>query len=301
METWRGGDRNPDGSLTECATQQLRDKVGKIFSNVDVDKKSLLKPLLSNKDHIRAEDVMFTRINERGLTAFVPAQKVGALAITEKRFYVKVSDMPLEMVAASAGREVRSCIVDLTTKTTRLEVLWTEKRPSLFTVTDCGGQAFQGKHCLFKRDQLGLRGDALYDPPHRKVRNVSLAENRSGLRHAKMEWLIVQRFLGGPYGSHANLVMVQEGSKQYFAAFDHTEAIFGACYEIICLAFYKGRLPANFGSDDHMRQVWELTRNNPMIAAASWKSAQGRWFTFGKRTENPFRTTPCCFHPCFSS
>jgi hypothetical protein len=89
---------------------------------------ALQKQRLANKYHCKAFDNALHLGAGLSCADFVVQKPPSALAANERRFMVKVTSCPPSVQAVSSDRELRSCIQDRDTGTTRLEMCWGSKR-----------------------------------------------------------------------------------------------------------------------------------------------------------------------------
>ena len=284
LPDWHGG-HTVNGVLTEGALQEFENKCRQLFAAQSDDttpiKGSLLRTLQANRDAILAEDHALVLTTGRGLAHFLPSRRVGTTQAGERRYFVGVATLPPHLQACSPGRAQRACIYNARTNETRLEVSWQAPRPALFFTTDMGSAAWQGKRALF--NVLGLRGGAIFDPPHRKHRNHILACNRAGLHFVRLEYAICQNYLRGPYGSQGHFGTVKAAAVEYYSSRDCSDHIFQYLYEPICEAYYGGEPPPGYGTIEHQQHVFALCAECPLLKRIGPATAFGRWFTWSKK------------------
>ena len=110
-------------------------------------------------------------------------------------------------------------------------------------------------HTLF--NVWKLRGGEFFDVPHRRVRSLKLAISRAGLSCIEMEMSICFGYLLGPFHSESNVQTCLQLATEIFAAFDSSFEVYRLLYEAIVDDRYGAKLPAGYGSEGHVEQLWK--------------------------------------------
>ena len=77
--------------------------------------------------------------------------------------------------------------------------------------------------------------------------------------------------------------MLQEACTEMTTNFDHSFAIFRVLYPWIVRAKFEGNIPADFGTEDHMRQTWREVPRTEILQTISNMSVRNRWFIWNQK------------------
>ena len=276
---WNGGRRaGAGGLLTDDARHNIEVRAknaAKVMPPPGGGTASLVQAMQPNVEKIRSLDNALLRGTDasvKGLVHFKAESCVGVLATGEERFTIATDGLDEEI---SLGRPYRSCIRVLETNTSRLEIFWTESRPSIWSWLDLGGIGWPTKQILYYR--WNIRGGECFDSPHRLVRIRANATNKNSLQFVTMEWAIVFQFLHGPFASEANYQMFKDAADELFKNFDFTYQLYREFYGWIVEDVYEGIIPPGFGSEEHMQAMWNTLPTRPIFKKMGELQKGNRW------------------------
>jgi hypothetical protein len=218
-----------------------------------------------------------------GLDAFLPEVRPHALSHTEKRFFVDIADVPLEIQLLSPGRSRRACVLEAGSSPS-LEVHWGGSRKLLHLFLDQGSVGWPSKHFLFAH--VGLRGSYWRDPCHRTHNNVLRSWHQTCINFVKLEVNFLINLTRGPFSSAAFFGTLHQASRQYLESCDHTDKLFQMlCPDIVRDQCGADELPLDFGTQAHMQAVWEALPQARVLNCKGGRSKFSRWFQFNQRAE----------------
>ena len=189
LTRWHGQEVDSQGWLSEEGLQKIIQRADALVNEKSSGETGLpsgtfAKAYLSNREHFLACDLALQFVTaSSGFTDFHMEQLPGKLKAGETRFFVEVKDLPAEIQRISEGFLERSCIHNPIDNSTRLEVLWSEPRPSIWTCGDMGSAAWKWK--MKGVYVFQLRGGERPDPPHREQRCRENAINASNGKYIK--------------------------------------------------------------------------------------------------------------------
>ena len=281
--------------LTAAGKQAVRDRMQAIFEAKRAAKKkgfvNVKQRRLANKYHLLAMDhAIQNGLGMLGFLAFRAPRPLLPLGATERRYFVPMDSLPADLQQLAAGRTRRACIADSAPGTQRLEVCWSEPRPSLHCVLDMGTIGWPSKFGLFHASKGQLRGWWEVDPPHRRHNNAKNALSQSGLTWAKLEVLLSTTVASGPFDGAAFFGVIQGAATELFQEFDHTCALFVHWYPRLSFQLHEGRVPLTYGTDEHMVEVWRMASEAWVLHRKGMKAKLGRWFQVFQR---PREQEPC--------
>ena len=204
-----------DGLLGTLAMDAFNARTDIMMKGLDAprgQKGSLCTTYMANRAHILANDWALQVLTTKGYNHYKVPDNFGVLASTEHRYFVKVASLPddLRELGAQQGHVERSCIYNSKTKETRLEVAWSEPRPSLWSLTDQGSSGWHGKLNLYYA--YNVRGAERFYVPHRTVRNRALAIGASDGGFVKSEWPMLFGWCSAPHRTHGNGQLLRDVS-----------------------------------------------------------------------------------------
>ena len=104
---------------------------------------SLQKKCMANREHALGSDHALRSVTDQpGFEHFHVYGTPGRLGENEERFTVDIDDIPGECLPHSDGMVKRSCIGNMKTGETCLEVCWGEDMPSIWKWSDQGNDAW---------------------------------------------------------------------------------------------------------------------------------------------------------------
>ena len=204
--------------------------------------KKLAQARLSNKEDALANDWTWKQSTTlTGLVYFQRETPVKALGKSQQRFYRQTSDLPEAIQVASRGHARRSCIRDAT-GTSRLEVVWSKRSASLFSVLDMGSASWPMQGTLYDSSKGKLGGDYGWDPPHRRHRFHINSLSRAGLDDAVAEVHLVLEFKKAPFGRSGFCGVISGATKELFEEWNHNTPLFAdKHYPRLSHAMHRGR------------------------------------------------------------
>ena len=197
---------------------------------------------------------------------------------THLRYFVDVADLPEDYKAASGNRLKRSCIYDHDEETPRMEAAW-KKRCTAFVWLDRGANSWPSRSILMS--ECGLRMVRGFDVFHTRSNGTTKAYSRCGLGATKTALAFVTSFLRGPWHSGGHGGKYGDAAKQLHKNLKYDSSFFQCFYPMICSCWWGSGLPANYGSKDHMKEVWNnwpavlsLEKVAPAEKGSRWYSTQ---------------------------
>lgn len=163
--------------------------------------------------------------------AFIAAAPNTPLQPGEKRFWVAPEALPEALRTWLQGRSRRSCRA-AGAQPSRLEVQWEAPRRGSPLL------AGHGVHWLASEDGAlscwSLRGSFGFDACHRWYDSFENSMTSAGLHLLKLENLLVQTFLGGPFHADSNYGRLLDAVREWVASSDAGAPLFVAMYGAIC-------------------------------------------------------------------
>lgn len=206
LPDFRGADTRAPGTLKDSGAELARQKLAKsLRSRKSAGPKAKSKNIalkqrrLANTYSLLATDnALQGGIGVAGLVQFCADLPVGKLPLGSRRFFVPIHKLPQPWQATAEGRTCRSCVRDAA-GATRLEVPWTEPRPSIHWTIDQGSIGWLAKVFLLTADShKRLRGRLSMDPAHRRHNNVHLAMSKASVMWCRGEALCLQTLKVSP-------------------------------------------------------------------------------------------------------
>lgn len=136
--------------------------------------------------------------------------------------------------------------------------------------------------------KFGLRGSFTNDPPHRRHNDCMNAYKHSGLTLLRLEAGIVYTFSLGPFKSDGWHGCLVQAAKQWHATSTFRDDLFQLLYPHIVHDKYIGKPPGDYGSEKHMREVWDDIPRCAGILRQDFSMKFSRWYNFVEKT-NAFR------------
>ena len=188
------------------------------------------------------------------------------------------------MQEVSQGPDFRWAVRDLVTKKTFLEVDWGTSRPSLWSCIDGGSDQWQQQ--LKQYYKFRVRGSDRYDPAHRVTRcreRTIIAANGAWI---KAEFGIILSFVRGPWSSEANHQLILNAASEIFKNIGHNIPLFkNFIYDRVTLSKNTGRLPPNFGTAEHLKQLWGEVQDDKLLTCIGEDFSPNHWKCFTDRME----------------
>lgn len=282
----RGGATKAPGILKDGGAELVRQKLAKFFrSRKSAGAKARSKNItlkqrrLANKYSLLATDnAIQGGIGVAGLSQFCTGLPVGKLPRGSRRFFVPTHKLPQPLQATAGGRTCRSCVRDAS-GATRLEVPWSEPRPSIHWTIDQGSIGWPANVFLLIVDSpKKLRGWSSMNPAHRRHNNVNLALSKASVMWSRDEVLCLQSLTAAPYGAKSHFSVLREAANQMFLTLDHLSDFFGFYYPEISFQVHGGRLPGDFGSAEPRLFMWDFCAEAWAFKRPGTSSKAGRWF-----------------------
>lgn len=288
MATFHGQETTFDGNLTEEAIERMKERVDDaLMKPAEGGKKlaSLKQQYMASREHMVCSDHALRSITTAaGLNHFLVGHLPSVLGENEERFDVDLCDLPAAAAAFSKdqGFRKRLAIENTTTGETRLAVHWGKKMPSYWKWTDQGSDAWVPTIKIFY--DFRLRGGEVFDPPHRHVRNREKTISQTNGGRIKVEWGVNFAWLRGPWKSEGNLQMLKGGAHELFRNFDHNFRFFKLIfYARICRSMHQGKLPAGFGTEEHMKVTWAECKDDKVLNRLGEDYSPCRWKSWSDR------------------
>ena len=274
--------------LTQDAKDQISARIEALMVPLAVDVEppthgTLQKKYLANRAHaVAADQAIMSCTGAKGFQHFCADIKVGKLGDNEMRYSIPFAELPPEVQNVSQGMTHRFAIVNKDTGERRLEVAWGSKKPSLWAVTDGGADTWHHRLKLYYK--YGVRGSEKYDPPHRSVRVRDRTINGAEGAWIKSEFGLIFKFIRGPWQSEANFKLINSGANELFGNFDHTFPIFvHYIYPRICSLKYDDCAPSEYGSDAHLKFIWQEMQSDAILTGLGADYSPNRWRCWTQR------------------
>ena len=265
---------------------------------------SLADDHVANIQDIRALDnTLRHSLGVEGVKKFLAYHPCGPLGRDEERQFVKVEKLPPALLAAAHGRTRRSCIVkagDLSKA--RMEVAWSAPRCILHTWLDQGAVGWYGKFALY----LGfdVRGTFMFDPAHRRWNDILNAMTASGLHLLKLEILLIQTWLSGPFKGDGHFRRLEDAVEEWVKSSNYEDPLWEIMYPIVVRDLGQGKLPADYNSEAHKE---ELFLSLPRLAKEFlyyMNTKRNRWFQLIRKHQVLKKywsvTLTCALYVCIS-
>lgn len=210
-----------------------------------------------------------------GLGDFGFVQKPRALLQHERRYFVEAAELP-PAFAEDLGLLRRACIEDTTSNETWIETDWNSDRRLLVNALDCGSKARPGNFFLYSAGDI--RGCMFFDPLHTRYNRFKTAVNESDLADAWSEGGVLVGLRKGPWAGASHYGTFKDIAENYFGSADYNDKLFRLVYPTIIFFKYKGALPLDAYSDDHMASVWADGPQIKLLHSKGTKEKASRWF-----------------------
>lgn len=149
-----------------------------------------------------------------------------------------------------------------------------EFRPALHCAQDEGSI---GLPCMFwELQKMGVRGSVTEDEWHRITNDLAAAARASGLWKFILEWGCVANFRAGPWRGASFLQTLRGAAEVFFADADESDPLFVSLYDRIAQDFGMDR-DINFGTDSHMKEVFQRCKEHNVWRRKGTKMKMGRW------------------------
>lgn len=245
--------------------------------------KALNDPNLANIHDLKAWDHAWAESVGFGLQRFLAEQRCGALGADHRRFFVDVGKLPPALQASANGRVKRACVKE-PDQAARLEVLWSSPRNILHTWLDMGSIGWPARHAAYLSH--GLRGSFGFDPAHRRWDNCLNSLNGSGLGLMRLEILLVQTFLSGPWHGDGNFGKLLDAAEEWVKSSTPEDPVFVETYPRIVQHLTGGKPPHNYGTDEHKAEVWRSIPDQVQRFVYGVNTKMNRWFQLVKRHQS---------------
>ena len=215
-----------------------------------------------------------------GLQMFVPSRRVGLLQPNERRFLA-----PVHCVMTNEIRN-RSFIMNKDTREKRIEVMnksdgKNRRVPTLHQIVDCGSLGLAAANFLVHGPPR-LRGTLCFDIFHRVQSSWSDGVVRSGMIILKLELAAYGRFKMQPYNKDGVHDQLQPMAADFFERCAPNALIWQIFYPRICRCRRLMNDP-RYGSDEHIHEVFEMTKANLTGGGRGCNVRTGRWWNVEQR------------------
>jgi hypothetical protein len=136
---------------------------------------------------------------------------------------------------------------------------------------------------IYMYSGLGLRGDLVPDICHKRHRGSLGAWHDAGLDAVRVECGIIMNLFRGPFGKHANLQVLKGVARQFYASETANNIVYRSCYELIVRCQCEGKLPHDFGSNDHIEATWRELPHSELFTTSGVMMKFSRWYSFTER------------------
>jgi hypothetical protein len=161
--------------------------------------------------------------------------------------------------------------------------------PSAWSAIDGGADQWQQK--LKQYYKFKIRGSERYDPAHRTTRCRERTIIASQGSWIKAEFGVILSFVRGPWSSEANQQLIMNASEEIWKNFGPDMPLFkNFIYERIAKTKNKGKLPKEFGTDEHLRRTWLECQDDRLLTNLSADYSPNRWKCFTDRMEYYFES-----------
>lgn len=278
---WRGMQHRGE-QLTEESAQRWRSRVHDFFTPSEKVAKApaLTASRLANVHDLLGWDHAWQVTCGIGLLAFVAGSPCRALAVDERRFWVSPASLPAPLRARLQGRSRRSCIKQGLAPA-RLECQWESPRMILHSWLDMGSVGWPAKVGAYSA--WALRGSFGFDSCHRRYDNFGNSMASAGLHLLKLENLLVQTFLGGPFHADSNYGKLCDAMSEWVASSDSSDPLFTSMYSAICHDRYAGKLPPDYGTSAHMSAIFLDLPRVVNTEVYGIQTKMNRWFQLTKK------------------
>lgn len=300
LPDWRGMDTE-GGKLHSTSKEKYKQRLVEFLCDKLEQKKrvtvpKLLQTRLANKWALIATDAALASGVGGSMQSFIDDAPCRPLQPGEVRYLLDVAEMDEEMRAASPGRRYRSCIFSDGTGETRLEVIWGSAKKALVQHTDMGSATFNGKVWLWGPSSVHCRGWCFPDPTHRRFNNFGLALERSQLGFLKHESLCVTNLGNAPWSGSGHFGKYSDAAHEYKDNYDCADPLFQATYSAIAFDLSDGFLTPEVGSQEHMREVFDMLVSSDLWEKKGETAKGRRWFQTTRRWEDKSRQMSMLLH-----
>ena len=216
------------------------------------------------------------------LADFKPAAALLPLGPDQKRYVVDASALPGDVL--QRGEKQRVCIEDVSSGKRRLECpasLATSCR-TLHLRVDQGSIGWPAAHFLFTRGGIG--GSFFWDPAHRFHNDVRGALVASDLWMKVIECTLAFNMPQGPWSKASFFRKACQCADDFFITQNEHHPHFLHFFEQMALDLDPvTALP--WGSDEHLRHVWDLAKVHNTFFRRGLKIKLCRWMSFWDRVE----------------
>lgn len=234
-----------------------------------------------NEEAIRAFDTSMVGMGLSCAEFKVPRMPL-ALKAHEERFWASAEELP-DAMATELGLPRRSCIEDLQTGETRLEVDLSGNRKLICNVIDCGSKARPGR--IFMYGKGGIRGMLWFDALHTRYNRYKSCVTAADLSDSWAEGGVLVGFRKGPWTSGAHFGTLQAIAGNAWLTSSHGDALYRLCYPAIIFFKYRGKLPANAYTEASYAYEWECGQYIQLISNKGSREAKSRWFDMPKQVD----------------
>ena len=237
----------------------------------------------ANRQWLHHVDHQWNRGAGVKLSDFLPARRLSALGVGQKRFFVEM-DCPV-----TQQKRKRSCIEDTVSGQRYLEVPLRvvdglrQPRPTWHVCQDQGTLGWPALAWYIYK--AGARGTQLWDRFHRCANDRIDGLSEAGLTSVRLEWAPVLSLRSGrPFKKAAHHHTLREAARDMFDKLDSSSAIFAHLYSDICHDLDVLSEPG-FGTADHMSSVWKRLESLLCSAGKGEICKISRWWSWEARAE----------------
>ena len=286
---FRGLAEQKNGTFTDEGLQAMSDRMNQVtnprlMTKELKDRKTavvLKTPLQANKHSVLAyENAMRSVVPNNRIVDIQAPEFPRKLDQGEQRYLVPIADVEVELLEFVGKRTVLSCI-ELVDGSVRYENNF-GKRSQTFIDADRGSSSWPGYNFIFSPVVRG-RGGAVPDILHRRHDGAKNSYYRSGTGVAQAELAILFRYFNGAFGKDSNWHQIRACVFKWHKNTTYRDPMFRFCYWAIVMFRTKGCPPSNFGSEEHMREIFDSLPCSLLWKSIGTSLKLSRWFAFNAR------------------
>jgi hypothetical protein len=99
----------------------------------------------------------------------------------------------------------------------------------------------------------------------------------------RSEQAIKHTFLHGAWGNESNFANLKVSFGELHKTFDHTWIVFKELYPFFCECLYGGNFPIAFGTEDHMKEIWDSLPASALLKKLGTVAVNNRWWAWNQK------------------
>lgn len=219
------------------------------------------------------------------LERFKPAVVLQPLDPEVERRYFVPAERLSGFLCGDLGLSQRSCIENLQTHETRLEINWREDRRLLLEVVDAGSVGMPARHYLYAGGGCGLRGFVMPDPPHVRWDHFRNAIKAAGLVDIFHEGKVLIGLRKGPWSGAAHYQTLRTVLENLALSSGPEDSLFKLCVEDIARDVHRGQPPTSAFEGPGLQDLWEALLGCDFFAQKGGREKASRWFGWHTQME----------------